>query len=154
MSNVQEQHWFLLIEPDHISETKRSFRILAADTKYGDFLNESKIGDKIWFISRQNWYIIGVATYNMHLQRVKRAVGIFTVKSIEEYNATDNTDTDVFINEYYSLSYETYIPNINNKPVLYTNTIEFNAPVEYNNIKKRVRILKVLGLKNMRIKNY
>ena len=133
-SKVQEQHWFFPIEPNHVH--KDNFHILAADSKYSDFLNEVNIGDKIWFISPVS-KVVGVATYQKYKLRTEDRW--FDKEDIEEYNALDKSDTNVFCTEYYKLNCETYVPEIN-KPTLCTNISEFDAPVEYHYVKKFVKL--------------
>jgi hypothetical protein len=155
ISELQEQHWFFPINQDNRQRFNRTISfdkgrhyidINTLDPNYTDFLNQVNRGDKIWFIdtSHTDSKLIGVVTYNSHKKRVESCCPFFDKEDIEMYNAEIGNDANISCSNYYQfdkeLSVYTYVTLLD-RPVLYTNTCVFDAPIEYKYIQKYVKLV-------------
>ena len=155
ISELQQQHWFF---PNH-QEKRQRFNhtnsydrgrhyidINTLDPINTDFLNQVNRGDKIWFIDTYHTdsKLIGVVTYNSHKKRTESSCPFFDKENIELYNAEIGNDAYISCSNYYQLDKElsvnTYVTLLD-RPVLYTNTCDFDAPTEYTYIQKYVKLV-------------
>ena len=153
ISELQEQHWFFPIHQENRQRFNRTISydkgrhyidINTLDPNYTDFLNQVNRGDKIWLIdtSHTDSKLIGVVTYNSHKKRVEHT--FWDKEDIDIYNAEIGNDADISCSNYYQfdkeLSVYTYVTLLD-RPVLYTNTCDFDAPTEYQYIQKYVKLV-------------
>lgn len=154
ISEVQLQHWLFPIHQDKRQRFNRTISydrgrhyidIDTQDPLNTDFLNQVKPGDKIWLIDATDYKLIGVVTYNSHIKRTDSSCPFFDKEDIETYNAEIGSDANISCLNYYRLDKElsVYIyVSLLDRPVLYTNTCEFDAPTEYQYIQKYVKLVK------------
>ncbi len=153
ISEVSLQHWFFPIHQDKRQRFNRTISydngrhyidINTLDPLYTDFLNQVNRGDKIWLID-SNSKLIGVVTYNSHKKRIETSCPFFDKEDIEKYNAEIGNDASISCSNYHQLDKELSVyTNVSplDRPVLYTNTCDFDAPTEYQYIQKYVKLVK------------
>jgi hypothetical protein len=153
ISEVQQQHWLFPIHQDkrqrfnHTISYDRGRHYIDIDTLdplNTDFLNQVKRGDKIWLIDT-HYKLIGVVTYESHKKRIETMCPHFDKEDIESYNAQIGNDANISCSNYYQLDKELSVyTNVTHldRPVLYTNTCDFDAPTEYQYIQKYVKLVK------------